>query len=213
MAAVFVPADISLPPSTRFFSPCLTLTTKALYCLGISLASVQSTPSAHKLFIKSPCLLKWLLTLNRSRKLWDNNTAISSTYCIWKKQEETRRSGGKKKVSNEKWPKSAKSQYVWVTDGDCPRTGEESKQKQLPTASAAQACEEKLVKGNSWRCPALPPGLHVMFPHYFTIGYWENIPHPLLSTRFLWDSSGDSNHSDTHWNPKGKSHKTELPVT
>lgn len=78
MAAVAPPADILFPLSAGFSNSCVTLTNQALYCLGISLASAQSTPGTQTRSQSPPCLIlnNWFLTLSRSRKLWDNNTQL-----------------------------------------------------------------------------------------------------------------------------------------
>lgn len=84
MAAVVVVAETFHPPFTRCFSLSSIWKSIALYWSGIFFifflpASVQSAPQ-HKVFTESLCLLfnNWPLTLNRSRKLWDKNIAISS---------------------------------------------------------------------------------------------------------------------------------------
>lgn len=109
-------------------------------CIG----AVNSCSHTHKPLVKSPklpppplpILNNWLLTLSRSRKLWDNIPALLAVHYIWKKQEEIQwkkntheKKKQKKNVWDEKGPKSAKSQYAWVTDGRCPRPGDKSKPK------------------------------------------------------------------------------------
>lgn len=132
MAAVVLAADVSFPPSTSFFNLCLMLRSKPLYCWGISPASVQST-LWYKRFMKSPAYAQ-------TTRSWPwagpgNFETITPLFHPRTVSGKTRGNSQGKKGKSLRWKAAKVSQQPieWVTYGDCPRPGEESKQK-APTA-------------------------------------------------------------------------------
>lgn len=185
------------------------------FCIVWGFTCIDAINSGTHTHSLSPSLYKVpYVLLNIGYWPWTgpgNFETITVLFHPWAVSGKTRGNSLKKKKQwDEKGPKSAKSQHVWVTDGDCPRPGEESKQKH--TTSLWQPCRpaRSCWFGVCWRCSAASPFLawtSVWASHsaswLFSCGTLGKLPvrfpHPGPHLCF-WDSSDD--HSFSQYGPR-----------
>lgn len=206
MAAVFVTTDISARPSQSFLIPLSTLTGFVLFghFVYASATDLCWTLLTHY----------WPLTLNRSRKLWDNNAPFHPHTVSGKTRGNLSK---EKKVKDEKRPKSARSQNVWVSDGGCPRAWRGIKTK-APAGlwrRGQEAGSRGVPGGVQQRLSALSKCLRPRVKLPFPLGPGKTFP-----TLVHASSAAKTTTRIPPEKPRGKNHETEvwtkaevLPVT